>query len=93
MADLTRRGFIVTSAGAAAGVATVGAIAAAPKIAKILDGGAAASAARRGAVSASDPVVAYIRNATSGEIGLLVGHREVTINDPDLVGRLLDAAQ
>jgi hypothetical protein len=36
--------------------------------------------------------VAYVSDATSGELTLLVGEREVVVHDRDLVNRLLNAA-
>jgi hypothetical protein len=37
-------------------------------------------------------VVAYVEDAPSGRVTLMVGEREVVVHDPDLVRRLLDAA-
>jgi hypothetical protein len=42
--------------------------------------------------STADPIVAYIHNAASGELSLMVGTREMTIHDPDLVARLFQRA-
>ena len=38
-------------------------------------------------------VVAHIRDASTGEIAILAGDREVIQNDPALVGRLLRVAR
>jgi hypothetical protein len=38
------------------------------------------------------PMVAYVSNASRGEISLLVGDREVTYHDSDMVRRLIKAA-
>lgn len=78
MSELTRRGFVKTSAGAAAGVTFFGALAAAQ----------ADAAAGRG----SEPVVAFVSDPKSGEVSLMVGDREVVRRDPDLAARLVRAA-
>lgn len=80
MSETSRRRFIgVTGAGAAA----VGATTLLP---------AAASAATRRGNSATSPVVAYVADAKSDEVTLLVDEREVVVKDRDLVTRLLNAA-
>ena len=38
-------------------------------------------------------VVAHVRNASTGEVAILAGDREVIKHDPALVGRLLGAAR
>lgn len=84
----TRRAFLgKVSAGAALlGVATA------------VSGSVSASSAhtRAGAPDHSrlsnEPVVAYVRDARTGEISLLVGTREVTIRDPHLAAQLNLAA-
>ncbi len=84
MADLTRRGFITTSAGAAAGLATVG-----------VAGGAIAaalgSAGANVAAHAEDTLVAYVRPGSNGEVTVVTGSREVTYRDAGLVRRLQKA--
>jgi len=42
--------------------------------------------------TAEKPVVAYVRDGADGELTLMAGHRKIVRNDPDLVRRLLDAA-
>lgn len=86
MATLTRRVLLKkTSAGAAA----AGALVAMP--------GLASASVRRplGRVrsAARAPLAAYVRDMTKGELTLLVGTREITVHDPDLVMRLVQAAQ
>jgi hypothetical protein len=51
---------------------------------------AAASGASLGATA--EPVVAYLRDARSGEISLFVGSREITLHDPDIAAKLAAAA-
>jgi hypothetical protein len=41
--------------------------------------------------SASEPVMAYIRDSAKGEIALYVGTREIIRHDPELASRLLQA--
>ena len=79
MSETNRRKFLaVTGMGAVAG--TVG-LAAGP-----------ASAAVRRAGAAAEPVVAYVGDHGSDEVHLMVGEREVIVNDRDLVTRILNAA-
>jgi hypothetical protein len=89
MAKLTRRDLIKqTSAGAAA----LGALAALPGLAGAQDA-PEAHAAGPALADGSGPLVAYLRDVAVGEIGLLVGTREVIVRDRELVERLLRAAQ
>ncbi len=69
---------------------TVGAGAAAAGVA-VVPGAAHAAPARSGR-RATEPVVAYIENVGSGRLTLMVGEREVEVEDRDLVNRILDAA-
>ncbi|MEP9365688.1 twin-arginine translocation signal domain-containing protein [Nocardioides sp. CN2-186] len=80
MSDTSRRKFL-----AAAGVgATAGTIA-------LTTGMANAAGARRNADSAQETVLAIVDH-TSSELRLLVGEREVVVDDRDLVNRILNAA-
>jgi hypothetical protein len=82
MSDTSRRKFLaVAGAGAAAG--TVG-----------LTGVASAASAetRRKPDSAQETVVAYVKDHRSSKLRLMVGEREVVVNDRDLVNRILNAA-
>jgi hypothetical protein len=80
MSDFTRRGFVKTSAGAAAGMSAIGALA------------VAQAEADERAVG-SDPVVAYIRDPRKGEISVMSGEREVRVRDPELAARIARAAR
>lgn len=83
MSDTSRRKFLaVAGAGAAAG--TVGLTG--------MAGAAQAAEARRNPESAQDTVVAYVKDHRSSELRLMVGEREVVVNDRDLVTRILNAA-
>jgi hypothetical protein len=92
MADLSRRTFLGASA-AAAGAAVIGV-----PIATAAAGsgtGAAAPVAAGGALlgaKASGPLVVYVKDASSGDVSVMVGTQEVTYHDPDLVARLARAA-
>lgn len=87
MKDVTRRGFIRTSA---TGLAAVGALGAAPALAGVI---ARPDRNRPLAKGAPQPMVAYVRDASRGEISLMVGDREIAYHDSELVSRLIDAAQ
>jgi hypothetical protein len=78
MSDLTRRGFVKSSTGAAAGVTVVGALL------------ASHAGAKAGAVG-SDPVVAYVKDPGTGEIAVMSGDREVSIHDPKLAAQIARA--
>jgi hypothetical protein len=89
MAKLTRRDLIKqTSAGAAA----LGALAAVPGLSRA-QGAPEAHAAGLAVADGNGPLVAYLRDVAVGEIGLLVGTREIIVRDRELVQRLLRAAQ
>jgi len=89
MATLTRRDLIKqTSAGAAA----LGALAAVPGLVGA-QGAPEAHATALAVADHSEPLVAYLRDVAVGEIGLLVGTREIIVRDRELAQRLLRAAQ
>ena len=46
----------------------------------------------RGRDAATEPVVAYVQNPKAGVLHLMVGEREVIVEDHDLVARILNAA-
>ena len=87
MDSIGRRAFMKAAAVAAAAAGTAIAVP-----------GAASAAARHRAVrgaragGAQGPVVAHVRNASSGEIALFVGTRQVTVRDRELAARLIEAA-
>jgi anaerobic selenocysteine-containing dehydrogenase len=83
VADLSRRGFIKNTG---IGAATLGALVTMPGL-------AAAHAAEAETPAAASPrlsgsFVAFVRDASRGEIILMVDEREVVVHDPDLVKRL-----
>jgi hypothetical protein len=89
MAKVTRRTFLSTTVGAAGGVAAMGLIAGPGTLVEAAQNVADAS---DGPMS-SEPMTAYVRDAATGEISVMVGHREVVARDPQLIRRLQRAAR
>lgn len=90
MAKLTRRGLLKhTSLGAAA----AGALLAVPALTSAQTASVAPPAAARTLPVLTEPLAAYVRDAASGEITLLIGTRELTVHDPELLRRLVQAAR
>ena len=85
MAELTRRAFIGT-AGAVTGAAAISV--AAPGLAA-----AAGLDPEAGAPLPEQTVVAYVKNAASGTVSVMVGEREVAVKDRALVRRIVNAAR
>ena len=88
MNDLSRRRFL----GSSFGVAVVGAIALVPGLASVLNLTAPAAAGLTQSRLAG-PLVAHVRDLSSGEISLLVGTEHVIHRDRQLAARLYAAAQ
>ena len=89
MAKVTRRTFLSTTVGAAGGVAAMGLIAGPSTLVE-----AAQSVAGAGdAPEASTPMTAYVRDAATGEIAVMVGHKEVVTRNPALIRQLQRAAR
>jgi hypothetical protein len=98
--SLTRRGFLVkTSMATAAGVAaTVAASSGIVSAHSLLAGAPAAHVAPAAAVEESvaaigADIVAHVRNASKGEVSVMVGEHEVVLTDRALVARLLKGAR
>jgi hypothetical protein len=89
MAKVTRRTFLSTTVGAAGGVAAMGLIAGPSTLVEAAQNAAEAS---DGPVS-SEPMTAYVRDAATGEISVMVGHREIVTKDPQLIRRLQRATR
>ncbi|HEU5271579.1 MAG TPA: twin-arginine translocation signal domain-containing protein [Jatrophihabitans sp.] len=85
MPDSTRRNFLIATG---AGAAAVGVASALPGSA---DAGST-SAAPAKLPADVQPLVAHVADPRTGSLSLLVGEREVTVHDPDLVARLARAA-
>jgi hypothetical protein len=85
--DLDRRTFLMRGslAAAAAGIA-----AAVPLGAEVLSAPPVAAEDNQ-PVDMPDPVIAHVIDASTGEIAVYVGHREVTIRDPRIARELVRA--
>ena len=79
MSALTRRGFVKSSAAAAASMTAVGAL--------------VAQQADAETVAGTEPVVAYVSNPRKGEISVMTGEREVTVRDPKLAASIVRAGR
>jgi hypothetical protein len=101
MREVSRRLFLKGSSAAAL---AAGAITTIPGLPAVLgaaeteapaDTGTAESAVTEaeGAGSLSQPLVAHVRDLSTGEIGLYSGTREVTLVDPQLAARLARAVR
>ncbi len=94
----SRRAFLQSTAGAAAGAAV---ILATPKVASIaLDRGGSttstlpkATVAKPSGPAPHEPVTAYVRSAERNEVTVMAGKQETTYRDPVLVRRLLEAVR
>jgi hypothetical protein len=83
VSDLTRRGFVKNSAVTAVGLTAIGAVAADAADAADADSGAVGS----------EPVVAYVSDASKGEISVMTGEREVKLRDRKLARAISRAAR
>jgi len=72
---------------AAAGAAAIGLVGAGGALART------SSTAKGSIETSSEPVVAYVSDARKGEIGVMVGTREVVRRDAALVARLMAIAK
>jgi hypothetical protein len=81
MSDLTRRGFVKNSAGAAAGMTVAGALV------------AAGEAEAKGGAVGSEPVVAYVKDPRKGDISLMSGDHEVVVRDRKLAAQIARKAR
>lgn len=89
MAELSRRKLLKTgSLGLVAGVAALSGI---DRLVSIP--GAGFADAKPDLSALGEDVVAHVRDASTGEVAIMVGTREVLHRDPQLVGRLLAAAR
>ena len=92
MSEIDRRTFIKRSAGIA-GAAAVGAVAAQSSVAALASPRKKAEKAEHAEAQAGEPVVAYVRGGSRGEVTIMAGDRETVHRDPELVRRLLRAAK
>ena len=89
MVKLTRRGFLGKST---IGAATIGALLTAPGLAEITQAstGLGHKLTRE---ELEGPIVAHVRNLSTGEIAIMVGTREIVYHDPQFVKRLAKAVR
>ncbi len=81
--DQSRRGFLALAGAGAAGVAAAAALGTAG------DADAESTAVPK---AATHPLVAFVRNARTGEVAVLEGEREVVVHDRALAARIARAA-
>ena len=84
MAELTRRRFLTYTSLGAAGVAA--AVVGGVELVSTAGGAGAGSGPH------AEPIVLMVRDASQGEVALMVGTSERIYRDRDLVGRLVGAA-
>src|SRR5947209_13963393 len=84
---LTRLSFLKASAAAAAGTAAIGA-----PVAAALSEETARVVQDPSSPNPHEPVMAYVRDATRGEVTVMAGTQETTYRDQALVKRLMAAA-
>jgi hypothetical protein len=96
--SLSRRSFLHRGAFTAAAVAVAGSVpglsglvASTAPDAPAVDAGASEAADEGGALT--EPLVAQVKDLTTGEISLFQGEREVVVRSPALARSLLSAAQ
>ncbi len=99
MSDISRRLFLK---GGSAAIVAAGAISALPAVPALLttaesQGPADAGTAEAGlsdaesAAAMSEPLIAHVRDLSTGEIGIFSGTREVTVLNPRLAASLVRA--
>ena len=93
--DISRRKLLRTGAlGVAAGIAASTGLAGIPAAVEKATGPRAAAKPEALDMNAvGEDVIAHVKDASAGEIALLVGTRELVYHDPALVGRLLAGAR
>lgn len=89
--DLSRRRFLTTGAIGVAGFAASATLGGLPGAVEAASGPAGRD--RPDLTPLGADIVAHVRDASAGQVALFVGTREVTVNDPMLVGRLLAGAR
>jgi hypothetical protein len=98
LGNFSRRTFIQRGTLTAAAVGVVGSV---PGLSGLLAGGASEAPAAEadvaeldaGAGSLTEPLVAHVKDLSTGEISLFQGERQVLIRDPALASRLFSAVQ
>ncbi len=93
MNDYSRRKFLTrASLGGVAALAAAGGLSLPPILAAIAEAPEAAPVAPD-LTAVGEDLVAFVRNASAGDLTVMSGSREVIYHDPQLVGRLLAAAR
>jgi hypothetical protein len=87
MTDLNRRSFLKQTS---VGAATLGLLSSVPALAVISESPHAIPEVADTTVNG--PLVAHVSDVATGEVALLLGSREITFRDPQLVARLIKAA-
>ena len=87
MTDLNRRSFLKQTS---VGAATLGLLSSVPALAAISESPHAIPEVADTTVNG--PLVAHVSDVATGEVALLLGSREITFRDPQLVARLIKAA-
>jgi hypothetical protein len=100
MSRFTRRTFLKTSSTAVVAAGALSAVPGLPAAVGALDstapadvGAADAALADAGTTTLAEPLVAHVRDLSTGEIGLFSGTREITVLDPGLAARLVRAVR
>jgi hypothetical protein len=95
MENVSRRGLLRNGSLAVVGVGLVGAApaisAADASAAERVPASAQASAALPAGASLDGPLVAHVKDLSTGEIGVYLGTSEVTLRDPQLAAKLYRA--
>jgi hypothetical protein len=98
MAGVSRRTFLGRGSLA---VAAAGVLSSVPGLSGLLGAAeteapaadASVAGADAGAANLAEPLVAHVRDVSTGEISVFNGTREVIVRDPQLAGRLARAAR
>jgi hypothetical protein len=87
MENVSRRGLLRNGSFAVIGVGLVGAVSAGVA-SKVPDAGEADLAPAAAGASLDGPLVAHVKDLSTGEIGVYMGTSEVTFRDPRLAAKL-----
>ena len=94
---LTRRSLLTKASlgavGVAAGVAAIGPVGQILNAPRAAASGSVAEVAAPDLTPVGEDIVAHVRNASTGEVAIMVGTQEVAIHDRALVARLLSGAR
>jgi hypothetical protein len=99
MHGFSRRWFLKTGSAAVVAAGAISTLPGLPSAVGALetqgpaDAEATLSAEADASSALEEPLVAHVRDLSTGEIGLFSGTREITILDPQLAARLLRAAR